>query len=124
MLKAPEHTNVDPQVTKITRSCMPAEAGTQRSRADRALRHQLRIPLRYRREGSQEWTPAETINISSSGLLFSSNELLEVDSRVEITFQTSGPPLIERSTRVATVVRRVLNNWPETGLVFGARFCL
>ncbi|HEX7285789.1 MAG TPA: PilZ domain-containing protein [Candidatus Angelobacter sp.] len=103
---------------------MPAEAGTQRSRADRALRHQLRIPLRYRREGAQEWTHAETINISSSGVLFSSNELLEVDSRVEITFQTTGTPLIERSTRVATVVRRVLNNWPETGLVFGARFCL
>jgi hypothetical protein len=103
---------------------MPAETGTQRPRAERALRHQLRIPLRYRREGQQEWTTAETINISSSGLLFSSNELLEVDARVEITFQTSGPPLIERSTRVATVVRRVLNNWPETGVVFGARFSL
>jgi hypothetical protein len=103
---------------------MPAEAEASRPRADRALRRELRIPLRYRREGQQEWTLAETINISSSGLLFSSNELLEVDARVEITFQTSGTPLIERSTRVATVVRRVLNNWPETGLVFGARFCL
>ena len=103
---------------------MSAEADSRRSRAERALRHDLRIPLRYRREGQQEWTAAETINISSSGLLFSSNELLEVDARVEITFQTSGTPLIERSTRVATVVRRVLNNWPETGVVFGARFCM
>ena len=91
---------------------------------ERALRHELRVPVRYRREGQEQWMHAEAINMSSSGLLFASNELLEIDTRVEITFQTSGTPLLERSTRFATVVRRVLNNWPETELKFGAKFCM
>ena len=89
---------------------------------DRALRRELRLPLRYRREGQDEWHPGETINVSESGLLFSSNELLEVDAKLEITFQTTGVPLLHSSTRVALIVRRVLSNWPETRLFFGARF--
>lgn len=103
---------------------MSDDADPRRPIVERALRHELRVPLRYRREGQKEWILAESINMSSSGLLFSANELLEIDARVEITFQTSGPPLLDRSTRVATVVRRVLNNWPETRLVFGAKYCL
>ena len=89
---------------------------------NRALRRELRLPLRYRREGHDEWHPGETINVSESGLLFSSNELLEVDDKLEITFQTTGVPLLQSSTRVALIVRRVLSNWPETRLFFGARF--
>jgi hypothetical protein len=115
---------MDPQVTKTTRSGISRHAETGRPKVERALRHELRIPVRYRREGQEQWVPAEAINMSSSGLLFSSNELLELDTRVEITFQTSDPPLLQRTTRIATVVRRVLNNWPETELKFGAKFCL
>jgi PilZ domain len=89
---------------------------------ERASRHELRIPLRYRLEGRQEWSPGESINMSESGILFSSNEMLEVDSKVEITFQTSGNPLLQSSTRQALVVRRTLANWPETRLIFGARY--
>jgi hypothetical protein len=86
------------------------------------VRHELRIPLRYRREGHVDWSLGEAINMSESGILFSSNELLEVESRLEITFQTSGTPLLHSSTRQALVVRRILANWPDTRLVFGARF--
>jgi hypothetical protein len=78
--------------------------------------------LRYRIEGDEEWTPGETLNLSETGVLFSSNQLLEVNTRVEITFQTVGSPMLQTSTRLAEVVRRVLSNWPETRLVFGARF--
>ncbi|MFI5103645.1 MAG: PilZ domain-containing protein [Terriglobales bacterium] len=90
---------------------------------DRATRHELKIPLRYRLNGQQDWSSGETINVSESGILFSSNNLLEVDSRLEITFQTSGVPALRSSTRVAKVVRRVLSNWPETKLLFGVRYC-
>jgi hypothetical protein len=89
---------------------------------ERAARHELRIPLRYRLEGRQDWSAGEAINMSESGILFSSNEILEVDTPVEITFQTAGNPLLQSSTRQALVVRRTLANWPETGLIFGARF--
>jgi PilZ domain-containing protein len=89
---------MDPQVTKTTRSGISRGAETGRPMVERALRHELRIPVRYRREGQEQWVPAEAINMSSSGLLFASNELLEIDTRVEITFQTSDPPLLQRST--------------------------
>jgi hypothetical protein len=96
----------------------------QKSVSDRrAVRHELRIPLRYRLEGLDEWQPGEAINMSESGLLFSSDEMLEVDSRVQITFQGSELPMLHSSTRVARVVRRNLSNWPETRILFGAKFC-
>lgn len=89
---------------------------------DRAKRQEIRIPLRYRLAGQQHWFSGETVNVSESGILFSSNDLLEVDSRLEITFQTSSSPQLRSSTRAATVVRRVLSNWPETRMLFGIRF--
>jgi len=89
---------------------------------ERAERHALKIPLRYRLEGEKEWSRGETVNLSETGILFSSESMLEVEARLEITFQTSGVPLLSSSTRLARVVRRVLSNWPETRPCFGARF--
>ena len=89
---------------------------------ERAVRHPLQLPLRYRLEGQEDWSPGETMNLSESGVLFSSAQMLEVNSKVEITFQTTGVPLLKSSKRSAYVVRRVLNNWPETQPIFGARF--
>lgn len=86
------------------------------------MRRDLRIPLRYRITGGEEWHQGETVNVSESGLLFSSNELLEVEANVEITFQTQGTPMLQSSTRQALVVRRTLANWPDTKLMFGAKF--
>lgn len=91
-------------------------------RVERAERHALQIPLRYRLEGQKEWSLGETVNLSESGILFSSDLLLEVNDRLEITFQTIGVPMLSSSTRLARVVRRVLSNWPETRPTFGARF--
>jgi hypothetical protein len=103
-------------------SDLAKEASHQRQRVERAERRQLSLPLRYRREGQEEWQPGETINVSETGLLFTSNEMLELEAHLEITFQTSGAPLLHSSTRQALVVRRMLSNWPETRLIFGARF--
>jgi hypothetical protein len=89
----------------------------------RAIRHELRIPLRFRLEGEQNWQPGEAINMSESGLLFSSDEMLEIDARVQITFQQSEAPMMKSSMRLARVVRRMLSNWPETRMMFGAKFC-
>jgi PilZ domain len=86
------------------------------------MRRDLRIPLRYRVPGGEEWHQGETVNVSESGLLFSSDEMLEVDANLEITFQTKGTPMLQSSTRQALVVRRMLANWPDTRPMFGARF--
>jgi hypothetical protein len=49
--------------------------------------------------------------------------MLEINTRVQITFQHSEMPMIKTSTRLARVVRRNLANWPETRVLFGAKFC-
>lgn len=89
---------------------------------DRAERHELRIPLRFRPEGQEDWFPGETVNMSETGVLFCSEEMIEVETPLEITFQTTGNPLLKSSMRRALIVRRTLANWPDTRLVFGARF--
>ncbi len=98
------------------------ETGGQREWVERAERHALQIPLRYRIEGQEDWSIGQTLNLSESGILFSSESMLEIDTRLEITFQTAGTPLLRSSTRLAQVVRRILNNWPETLPAFAARF--
>jgi hypothetical protein len=100
------------------------ESRASRTMVDRAARQELRIPLRFRLQGRQDWQLGETVNVSESGLLFSCDQLLDVDARVEITYQTTSgmPLLLERSLRRALVVRRILSNWPETRILFGARF--
>ncbi|HEY6968638.1 MAG TPA: PilZ domain-containing protein [Candidatus Angelobacter sp.] len=103
-------------------SDVTSEAREARMWVERAERHALHIPMRYRIEGQQEWSPGETVNLSESGVLFSSESMLEVDDRLEITFQTSGAPLLSSSMRLARVVRRVLNNWPETRPMIAVRF--
>jgi len=94
-----------------------------RNSSDRAKRHELNIPLRYRLEGQADWSAGEAINMSETGLLFSSDQLLEINAKVQITFQSNDIPQVKSSTRLARVVRRTLSNWPETRIRFGARFC-
>jgi hypothetical protein len=91
-------------------------------RVERATRHELRLPLRYRLDGQENWRTGETINISTSGILFYSSEILEVDSRVEIIFEASSVALLHSNTQRALVVRRMLSNWPETRPILGIRF--
>jgi hypothetical protein len=98
------------------------ESPSSKNWIPRATRHEMRLPLRYRLEGRQEWSPGEAINISQSGLLFSSDEMLDVAAKLEIIFQASGVTLLRSSTRRALVVRRVLSNWPDTRVLFGVRF--
>ena len=101
----------------------PAEGRSKTVWVERAERRRLQIPLRHRSEGQEEWTQGEMLNLSETGLLFSSETILEVGVRIEITFQISSPPLLPSSTRLARIVRRVLSNWPDTKPMFGAKFC-
>ena len=101
----------------------PSAVEDARNSSGRAARHELNIPLRYRLEGHKDWAPGEAINMSETGLLFTSDQLLEIDDRVQITFQNIDTPLVQSTMRLARVVRRTLSNWPETRVKFGARFC-
>jgi PilZ domain-containing protein len=52
----------------------------------RAARFPIRTSISYRPEGDGNWQVGETENISRSGVLFNSNELLEVNTALEMTF--------------------------------------
>ena len=50
----------------------------------RAQRFQLHLPLRYRRLGEKSWHEGTTENISRSGMLFKTDEVLQPSSQLEI----------------------------------------
>src|ERR1700751_5725844 len=66
--------SADPQPTTRARHAPPA----------RAQRFQLHLPLRYRRLGEAQWHVGTTENISRSGLLFQSDDVLQPNSQLEI----------------------------------------
>jgi PAS domain S-box-containing protein len=67
--------SAEPQPTTRTRQAPPA----------RAQRFQLHLPLRYRRLGETQWHVGKTENISRSGLLFQSDDVLQPNSQLEIS---------------------------------------
>lgn len=50
----------------------------------RAQRFQLHLPLRYRRVGENQWHVGTTENISRSGMLFHTDDVLQPNSQLEI----------------------------------------
>jgi CheY-like chemotaxis protein len=66
--------SAEPQPTTRVRHAPPA----------RAQRFHLHLPLRYRRLGETQWHVGTTENISRSGLLFQSDDVLQPNSQLEI----------------------------------------
>ena len=59
-------------------------AGIARLHTIRARRFPLRIPLRYRKSGIPVWQEATTLNISRTGILFHTDESLQLKSTLDI----------------------------------------
>jgi PAS domain S-box-containing protein len=59
-------------------------ASTPPGSPTRAQRFQLRLPLRYRRVGENDWHEGTTENISRSGMLFNGEEVVQPNSQLEI----------------------------------------
>jgi signal transduction histidine kinase/DNA-binding response OmpR family regulator len=95
--------SAEPQPTTRTRQAPPA----------RAQRFQLHLPLRYRRLGETQWHVGKTENISRSGLLFQSDDVLQPNSQLEISLVLpaeiaglSGTEVVCRGEVVRTVERQ------------------
>jgi hypothetical protein len=52
----------------------------------RASRYNVSIPVRYRPLGDIGWTQTQTINISLTGILFETNDPIDVNSPIELSF--------------------------------------
>ena len=86
----------------------------------RAQRFQLRLPLRYRRLGETEWHVGSTENISRSGMLFHTDDVLEPNSQLEINLVLpaeiaglSGTEVVCRGEVVRAIER---NEWVSPAL--------
>jgi PAS domain S-box-containing protein len=95
--------SAEPQPTTRTRQAPPV----------RAQRFQLHLPLRYRRLGETQWHVGKTENISRSGLLFQSDDVLQPNSQLEISLVLpaeiaglSGTEVVCRGEVVRTVERQ------------------
>ena len=75
--------------------------------AGRAQRFALHVPLRYRSIGAAQWREGRIENISRSGVLFWTDEPLEVDTRLEMSFvlplNGTAPAVVCRGHVVRTV---------------------
>jgi hypothetical protein len=52
--------------------------------APRARRFEIRIPVRYRLSGTEEWRDGRTENISRSGVLFRTDHLMPPQTPIEV----------------------------------------
>jgi PilZ domain len=80
---------------------------TERIHVRRAQRYTMKVPLRFRLEGREEWRDAVIQNISGSGILFSASECSNITDRLEFMFMLpgSGAAQVTCIGRVARVVR-------------------
>ncbi len=76
---------------------LPLKSG----QTERARRYALRLPVRYRCGGEQEWHESSTENISCTGLLFHTTQALVPKTPVEISFPLPGEIAGRTEVRVA-----------------------
>jgi hypothetical protein len=91
-----------------------------RKDAERAFRFPLPLTLRYRSRGEAQWREGRVENISRSGVLFWTDDALDVNTRLEMSFVlqvgTTPPSVVCRGH----VVRTVLPNGPRAVPGFAA----
>jgi len=106
-------TAAPPEVAMSMQSSEPQPATRARNAPpSRAQRFQLHLPLRYRRLGETQWYVGTTENISRSGLLFHTDNLLQPNSQLEINLVLpaeiaglSGTEVVCRGEVVRTIER-------------------
>ncbi|MGA2415071.1 MAG: ATP-binding protein [Candidatus Sulfotelmatobacter sp.] len=79
-----DSTPMPPEVAMPVRSAQAAAQGREPSPLSRAQRFQLHLPLKYRQLHEEKWHDGTTRNISRSGLLFQSEDLLQPNVILEI----------------------------------------
>jgi signal transduction histidine kinase/DNA-binding NarL/FixJ family response regulator len=90
----------------------------------RAQRFQLRLPLKYRAVGDNNWRSGTTENISRSGMLFRAEEMIPASVQLEINLvlpaEIAGLAAAEVVCR-GEIVRTALSQGPEIGPALAAK---
>jgi hypothetical protein len=77
--------------------------------------------LRFRLQDEDRWRNGRTVNVSRSGLLFSSAQSPEIGTVVEINLNLQELVGFE-NLRYGVVVRRVLMAWPDVNALVAIQF--
>lgn len=77
--------------------------------------------LRFRLQDEDRWRYGRTVNVSRSGLLFSSAQSLEIGTVVEFNLDLQNVVGCE-NLRYGVVVRRVLMAWPDVDTLVAIQF--
>jgi PAS domain S-box-containing protein len=107
-------TPTPPEVVMSMQSAEPQPAARARHVPPaRAQRFQLHLPLRYRRLGETQWHVGTTENISRSGMLFHTDDVLQPNSQLEINLVLpaeiaglTGTEVVCRGEVVRTIERK------------------
>ena len=81
-----------------------------------ARRFDIQVPLRYRAIGETEWHEGRTQNISHTGVRFWADQLMEVHTPVELSFEMPAEIAGERGAEVVCkgeIVSTVAPSSPE-----------
>ena len=86
---------------------------------ERAERFRVRYPIKYRIAGEERWSVGETVNVSRSGLLFTTARSLPVGSSIELVILLDDSHGHRRPglgvVCSGSIVRTSLASWPEIG---------
>jgi hypothetical protein len=83
----------------------------------RARRFDLRVPIRYRRLGEEEWREGRTENISRSGILFRPPGPVELDTSLEMRFELPAGRFLPEVVCRGRVVRAILSRSRSASLI-------
>jgi PilZ domain-containing protein len=92
-------------------TAMGKAADCSKNNPPRAQRFEIRVPLLYRTRGETAWREGRTVNISHTGVRFWTDQLLEVQTPIELSLklpaETGGETRAEIQCR-GKIVRTVL----------------
>lgn len=97
------------------------KADSQRTkRAQRAPRFPVHVPVRYRSAGAEQWSEGRIENISRSGVLFWTEQLLPVETPVELLFELPFGQMRPGVVCCGRIVRAVSSLGGETSPIVAA----
>lgn len=87
-----------------------------------AERYAIHQPMKFRIPGEPAWRQGMALNISASGLLFTTFERPpEIGAKLEVYFAEDGEGLAKRIATVR-VARRILHCWPDPCVQVAVQF--
>jgi hypothetical protein len=96
---------------------------TRQRDSSRAVRYAIRVPVQFRPFGNSSWEEGWSENISRTGILVRVSELLERDTKIEISFALDPKTGSREGTHITCTgqVARTVPKSPQLSPALGVR---